>query len=198
MSKSGGKAMFIVGLVLAVIVLFWGRVGFYASSIPVMLLLALGGVVLMAVGARINKGSEPNKAVAWAPTSAPENVANLPVQASLVEAPPTAPWALLAADGSRYPLLGPTTVIGRNPGPDDNGHAIALPSAGASVSKAHARLTIHGDEVRVRDLGSTNGTFVVDSRGVEHECRQDDDTVISAGSSLELGEYSLALVASDS
>lgn len=224
MSKSGGKALFAVGVVLIIIVFIWGRVGFYASSLPAMILLVAGGVTLMAVGSRINKGADPNKAAAWTPTAsvpAAEQADAAPVVAtpavtaqalvtpalpapasasSVVAAPvaaPATPWALLAADGSRYPIVGASTVIGRNPGADGTAQLIALPGANSSVSKAHAMLTVQGGEVRVRDLGSTNGTFVVDGSGVEQQCGADHDMVIPVGSSLELGEYSLALVAGD-
>ncbi|MCU1578470.1 MAG: hypothetical protein JWP19_674 [Rhodoglobus sp.] len=215
--KSGGKALFIAGIVPVIAVIIWGRAGFYASSVPVMLLLAGGGIALMVVGARMNRGSEPNKAVAWTPSTT-EQVAPLaplpviqtsealsspfeavhPVASQLpAEAVPLVPWALVGADGSRYQLAA-RTVIGRNPnGADLDGteRVIALADAGASVSKAHALVTVQGEEIRVRDLGSTNGTFVVNPQGVESECQQYRDTVMDVGSTLELGEYSLSLVA---
>jgi hypothetical protein len=208
MSKSGGKALFVIGVILVAIVAIWGWVGFYASSVPVMAVLIIGGIVLMAVGSKINKGTEPNKAVEFVPTSMPAQQAPPPRLAPptpapalaveiAVEAPAATPWTLVASDGTRYPLLGATTIIGRNPAPEAGTQAIALPAAGSSVSKAHAMLSILGDEVRVRDLGSTNGTFLVDGQGVEHECARDGDTVIPVGSTLELGEYPLSLVAGD-
>jgi pSer/pThr/pTyr-binding forkhead associated (FHA) protein len=47
--------------------------------------------------------------------------------------------------------------LGRNP---TNDFRVSDPS----VSSFHAELTVDGDQIRVRDLGSTNGTFIDDVR----------------------------------
>ncbi len=56
------------------------------------------------------------------------------------------------APGSTFPLS-PLTVLGRHPRCD-------IPVDDASVSAEHAEITASGAEWWVRDLGSTNGTFV--------------------------------------
>ena len=53
----------------------------------------------------------------------------------------------------------------------------------ATVSRRHARLAISGEELRIEDLGSTNGTAV---DGVE--VRPGTPHSLKAGASLKLGE----------
>lgn len=57
----------------------------------------------------------------------------------------------------RVPLPPGSLTIGRAP-------PSALLLSGAEVSRAHCRLDVEGDEVRVTDLNSTNGTFLDDKR----------------------------------
>jgi predicted component of type VI protein secretion system len=59
------------------------------------------------------------------------------------------PWAFELTPG--------LNKLGRNP---TNDFRISDPS----VSSFHAELTLDGEDIRVRDLGSTNGTFIDDSR----------------------------------
>lgn len=65
------------------------------------------------------------------------------------------PW--LEIDGERYPLMGALTVLGRDDQAD-----IILDDPGVSRRHAELRVTTDGPHtvVAVRDLGSTNGTFV--------------------------------------
>jgi pSer/pThr/pTyr-binding forkhead associated (FHA) protein len=46
------------------------------------------------------------------------------------------------------------------------------------VSRKHARLTIHGEQVRIEDLGSTNGTFVNGERVKSAELKAGDRVLI--------------------
>jgi hypothetical protein len=211
--KSTGRAVFAFGAVLVAIMAIWGWVGFYASSVPVMLLLGGGGIALMAVGSRMHKDKEPNKAVRWQPASvappaspaAPSDgdgsstlgqATSIQEAEKLIDTPAEfAPWVLVGRNGARYQLTS-NTLVGRDPG--DFAHAITLTDADSSVSKVHALVTISGNTVRVRDMGSTNGTVVVTPEGIEIECEQHQGTAVSAGSTLELGNCALALVASRS
>nr|WP_212755560.1 DUF3662 and FHA domain-containing protein [Flexivirga aerilata] len=65
------------------------------------------------------------------------------------------PW--LEIDGDRYPLIGAITVIGRDDDAD-----IVLDDPGISRRHSEIRLTYDGPHqvLRIRDLGSTNGTYV--------------------------------------
>jgi hypothetical protein len=65
------------------------------------------------------------------------------------------PW--LDIDGDRYPLLGAITVIGRDDDAD-----IVLDDPGVSRRHSEIRITYDGPHqvITIRDLGSTNGTYV--------------------------------------
>lgn len=65
------------------------------------------------------------------------------------------PW--LDIDGQRYPLLDAITVLGR-----DNSADIILDDPGISRRHSELRVTSDGPHLvtTIRDLGSTNGTFV--------------------------------------
>ena len=69
--------------------------------------------------------------------------------------PARRPW--LDVDGQAYPLVGSITVIGRGDDAD-----IVLDDPGVSRKHAEIRVTADGPHLvaSVRDLGSTNGTFV--------------------------------------
>lgn len=69
--------------------------------------------------------------------------------------PADRPW--LEIDGDRYPLMGALTVLGR-----DDGIEIILDDPGVSRTHSEFRVTTDGPHtiVAVRDLRSTNGTFV--------------------------------------
>src|SRR5919106_2193182 len=69
------------------------------------------------------------------------------------------PWHWLVFRGRRVALRGGENVIGRHP----EAH-VWLDAAG--VSRRHARIVIAGDDVRLEDLGSKNGT-TVRNRSVE-------------------------------
>jgi hypothetical protein len=80
------------------------------------------------------------------PAAPPPRPAHSPVQR---------PW--LVVDGERYPLIGAHTVIGRDELAD-----IVLDDPGISRRHCELRVTNDGPHLvtSIRDLGSTNGTFV--------------------------------------
>ncbi|MCE1179011.1 MAG: DUF3662 and FHA domain-containing protein [Micrococcales bacterium] len=84
------------------------------------------------------------------------------------------PW--LDVDGERYPLIGAITVLGR----DDSADVI-LDDPGISRRHSELRVTHDGPHVvaTLRDLGSTNGTFVNSERisGPTHLSNGDRITV---------------------
>ncbi|HMM94375.1 DUF3662 and FHA domain-containing protein [Phycicoccus sp.] len=69
--------------------------------------------------------------------------------------PADRPW--LDVDGERYPLMGAMTILGRDDSAD-----IILDDPGISRRHSELRVTTDGPHfvTSVRDLGSTNGTFV--------------------------------------
>lgn len=79
---------------------------------------------------------------------------------------------VLDVDGRRYQLTGATTSIGRGSEAD-----VVLDDAG--VSRQHAQITLEGGGAVVRDLGSTNGTFVDGER--TKAARLTDGSTITIG-----------------
>ena len=73
--------------------------------------------------------------------------------------PADRPW--LDVDGERYPLMGAITVLGRDDAAD-----IILDDPGISRRHSEIRVTNDGPHLvaSIRDLGSTNGTFVNSER----------------------------------
>ena len=73
--------------------------------------------------------------------------------------PADRPW--LDVDGERYPLMGAITVLGRDDAAD-----IVLDDPGISRRHSEIRVTNDGPHLvaSIRDLGSTNGTFVNSER----------------------------------
>jgi hypothetical protein len=82
------------------------------------------------------------------------------------------PWA--------FELMPGLNKLGRNP---TNDFRISDPS----VSSFHAEITLEHDEIRVRDLGSTNGTFI-DDRKISG-----DEEVLKPEHILRLGNVRLQL-----
>jgi diguanylate cyclase (GGDEF)-like protein len=80
--------------------------------------------------------------------------------------------------GELHELTRERTVVGRSPDAQ-----IRLGSDG--VSRAHAEILLDGGRVRVRDLGSTNGTFLNGERAEARELRD--------GDKLSIGEVTLML-----
>ena len=80
---------------------------------------------------------------------------------------------MFKANGQRkdFPIVNPTTVIGR-------GEDCDLRAAVLSVSRGHCELSITGDAVKVKDLASSNGTYVNNRRINEVELKAGDRLVV--------------------
>lgn len=107
---------------------------------------------------------------------APQAQAHRPRQMS----PRERPW--LKIDGQRYPLLGAITVLGRDDEAD-----IVVDDPGVSRRHSEIRITHDGPHLvmSVRDLGSTNGTFVNGDRI--------DSTHVHDGDRLTLGRTPMTI-----
>ena len=101
----------------------------------------------------------PTSAAPLAPHAQPTQHAQPPAAAPKPPPPPRPkkqrPW--LDIDGERYPLLSAMTIIGR----DDSADVI-LDDPGISRQHSEIRVTYDGPHLvaTLRDLGSTNGTYV--------------------------------------
>src|SRR3974390_2818525 len=81
-------------------------------------------------------------------------------------------------NGRTHELKGEKTTIGRV---EDNSFQIAEPS----VSSHHCEVLLRGNEVVIKDLNSTNGTFINDEKITE--------SVLKPGQTLRLGQIELRL-----
>ena len=84
--------------------------------------------------------------------------------------------------GAHRRLDAGTLVVGSSPDAD-------LPLTDGTVSRYHAELALLANGVRVKDLGSTNGTFVGDSRI--------ESIVLQPGSELRVGRTRMELLLAD-
>ena len=92
--------------------------------------------------------------------------------------PADRPW--LGVDGERYPLMGAITILGRDDGAD-----IILDDPGISRRHSELRVTTDGRHfvTTIRDLGSTNGTYVNGER-ISSEHLEDGDRVTVGRTSI--------------
>ena len=114
-------------------------------------------------------------------TEAPRRETVPPAQNAPVAAPPqrptsspvARPW--LVIDGERYPLIGAHTVIGRDELAD-----VVLDDPGISRRHCEVRVTNDGPRLvtSIRDLGSTNGTFVNGERITSTRLDEGDEITI--------------------
>ena len=81
------------------------------------------------------------------------------------------------APPKRIPLHSLPVVVGRNPPAD-------LVLEGTTVSRRHCRLEQHEGQLRLSDLGSTNGTFV-------NGARLSEPMLLEDGATLTVGAYRL-------
>jgi hypothetical protein len=108
-----------------------------------------------------------------APVSYSPITSDEPVATARPQAPTQRPW--LDVDGDRYPLLAAITVLGR-----DNIADIVLDDPGISRAHTEIRVTSDGPHLvaRIRDLGSTNGTFVNGERIASHKLNDGDRVTV--------------------
>ncbi|GAA4404688.1 hypothetical protein GCM10023168_17650 [Fodinibacter luteus] len=92
--------------------------------------------------------------------------------------PADRPW--LDVDGERYPLMGAITILGRDDAAD-----IILDDPGISRRHSELRVTTDGPHfvTTIRDLGSTNGTFVNGER-ITSEHLEDGDRLTVGRTSI--------------
>jgi len=83
--------------------------------------------------------------------------------------------------GSRFLLDTDSTSVGRHPDSD-----IFLDDI--TVSRRHAEFSRSGDEFRVRDVGSLNGTYV--------NRHPTDEAVLSSGDEVQIGKFRLTFLTS--
>jgi hypothetical protein len=103
-------------------------------------------------------------------------------------------WMLSPSwDVDRSITAGTTVLVGRDPAPVAEGAEILrTPAANSAVSRAHCAVHL-GDELRIEDLGSRNGTIVERPDGATVALRSHELTVVPDGSRVLLGDHSLVM-----
>lgn len=95
-------------------------------------------------------------------------------------------------DGSEHPLDG-AVLLGRAPRAVAVGLRIVVPDPECGVSRTHARLVLQRGLLTVEDLGSANGTFLVDEDGVETRCPPGEAVPVPLGWGIDLANVPLVL-----
>lgn len=115
-------------------------------------------------------------------------------------ASPTPRVIIFFEDGSKQSLVIPSTLIlGRRPveqQPEDA--VLAVPDHTGTVSRSHARLEITKDQLWITDLGSTNGTKVINEDGEETELKAWQRFPIHARNRIFLGDMGCSIIMSAS
>lgn len=115
--------------------------------------------------------------------------------------PPTpAPRAVLMFDnGSKTALTIPSTlVLGRKPTPHKlQDTVLAVPDHTGTVSRSHARLEITEDGAWISDLGSTNGTRVINQEGQETPVPVKQRVEVHNNNRIALGDMICVLIISE-
>lgn len=102
-----------------------------------------------------------------------------------------ATWRLVMPDGSEHALTS-SIVVGRQPSDSVIAgvtNVLAFDDPEGLLSKSHAVFDLDGDDLWVRDLGSTNGVVVVGPGDAETTVSSTERTRLSDGAEIELGTY---------
>lgn len=176
----GSLVSFLIALGVAAAAVFFGLRWMKQNQDKVQDKLSSLGVEIPTGGADPNSAAPVDLAMPIAPPPPAQillddasltPLANTPPP---VAAPITGEPRLVAADGSELPLNEGTTTVGR-----EAGMGLSLLDE-STVSRQHAEIVRTGALVLVKDLGSTNGTFV---NGVQVQ----GETVLRPGDQVQFG-----------
>ena len=105
---------------------------------------------------------------------------------------------LLFDDGSKNALAVPSTlVLGRKPAPQRlQDMVLTVPDHTGTVSRSHARIEITEDGLWITDLGSTNGTRVIDAGGKENVLKTGQRFEVLGKSRIFLGDVECSIIMS--
>lgn len=119
----------------------------------------------------------------------------VPVEAPIAAPPPVrqvikGEQLLLTFDtGQRLQLPLPTTInLGRKPDPTESEDQLCIvEDPDSSVSKTHIRLECRGESVWLTDLGSTNGSALIDETGESSQLTAGSRVRLEDGSRVKIG-----------
>lgn len=108
-------------------------------------------------------------------------------------------WKLIDIDGTafelhRVNLLGRKPTAGKAP---EGAQIIALSDPERVLSRTHALIEVEDDRVWVTDLGSTNGSEVLDESGAPSECAPSSRYALSDGQRVSLGGREISFESPD-
>lgn len=168
-AQPSGLATFFIALLIASIVGFFAWRWMLANKETVKTKLDAMGVPIPEP-----EPDEPADVDLIPPAPAPQQpiVLSAPVP---VAAQKTGVPRLVEADGSEFNLPQGTTTIGRDVGVD-----LIIPQE-TTVSRKHASIEVSGSTTLLRDLGSTNGTFV-------NGARVSDSAILRGGDEIRFGK----------
>ena len=116
----------------------------------------------------------------------------------IVQAPPRAAALLTVVSTEQsVELQRAAVVVGRRPR-----HAVGAAPAGSiylddptrQVSRRHVQLMVIDAELEVVDLGSSNGTWIIDAGGIEHALTESEPSaIVSLPAHLRLGDLEVSV-----
>lgn len=101
--------------------------------------------------------------------------------------------------GQRLTVAG-TLLVGRDPEPGTefvSAELLAIDDTALSVSKTHLVVRFHDGKTEVMDLGSTNGTQIVDPSGKLTLLEPRQAVAVDSGATVKFGDRSFTLAPAD-
>jgi hypothetical protein len=126
----------------------------------------------------------------------------VPTRANLPGRPGDEGWYVQIDDGRRIPVNG-TVLIGRRPSqptdasvdaPREPATLVEVGEGGQAVSKVHLAVGVDARGLYVTDLGSTNGTALVNTSGELDPCQPGIAARVREGQSVSFGDRTLVVM----
>lgn len=109
---------------------------------------------------------------------------------------PRVEWALITPHGERITVQPHQSVVGRRPArPAEmpTAQLVPLPDPEKILSKTHALIEVGAAGAWVTDLGSTNGTELIEAQGAR-ECPAHERVALQPGARLRFGGLDFELI----